>query len=109
MHYERAGDQFGAWVVAGLPLNQANFAVLPPHFVDNNSVVVAAALDVTFPAFAKVASMRGTLAHGLVSLVHHFAYVVDNLPAKYIIFGSPIFRHPLMLEALKVQLAGTTS
>ncbi|ETV95900.1 hypothetical protein H310_10938 [Aphanomyces invadans] len=52
--------------------------------------------------------MRGILAHGLDSLVHHFTYVVDNLPAKHFIFGTPIFRQPLMLEALKVQLSGTT-
>ncbi|ETV72219.1 hypothetical protein H257_12692 [Aphanomyces astaci] len=35
------------------------------------------------------------------SLVCHFDYVVDTLPAKHIVFGTPIFRQPLMLEALK--------
>ncbi|RHZ17319.1 hypothetical protein DYB37_006467, partial [Aphanomyces astaci] len=107
MHYERAGDQFVGRVVAGLPLNQANFAVLPPHFVDNNSDAVVAALDVTFPTLSKVASMRGILAHGMASLVRHFDYVVDTLPAKHIVFGTPIFRQPLMLEALKAELATT--
>ncbi|RHZ32693.1 hypothetical protein DYB31_008890 [Aphanomyces astaci] len=107
MHYERAGDQFVGRVVAELPLNQANFAVLPPHFVDNNSDAVVAALDITFPTLSKVASMRGILAHGMASLVRHFDYVVDTLPAKHIVFGTPIFRQPLMIEALKAELATT--
>ena len=43
IRYESAGDQYLGRVVAGLPLNGAVFALLPPHFVQNDDDVVYAA------------------------------------------------------------------
>ncbi|KAF0708040.1 hypothetical protein AaE_013376 [Aphanomyces astaci] len=108
MHYERAGDQFVGRVVAGLPLNNAKFAVLPPHFKDTNSAAVLGAISATFPALADVAHLRGILAHGLASLVHHSNYILDILPTKHTIFHTAPFRQPLIMVALKAELVSTT-
>ncbi|RHZ10866.1 hypothetical protein DYB31_002708 [Aphanomyces astaci] len=108
MHYERAGDQFVGRVVAGLPLNNAKFAVLPPHFKDTNSAAVLGAISATFPALADVAHLRGILAHGLASLVHHSNYILDILPTKLTIFHTAPFRQPLIMVALKAELDSTT-
>jgi hypothetical protein len=43
IRYEPAGDQYLGRVIAGLPLNGADFALLPPHFVQNDDDVVCAA------------------------------------------------------------------
>eukprot|EP00644_Phytophthora_capsici_P004202 jgi/Phyca11/109999/e_gw1.17.452.1 len=47
--YEAAGDQFLGRVVAGLPVNSAQFASLPPHFKDNNCPIVREGVISMFP------------------------------------------------------------
>ncbi|ETV78816.1 hypothetical protein H257_07646 [Aphanomyces astaci] len=50
--YEAAGDPFTGRVVAGVPINSSDFAVLPPHFRDPSATVVLSALQVVFPLLA---------------------------------------------------------
>ncbi|ETV77444.1 hypothetical protein H257_08861 [Aphanomyces astaci] len=71
MHYEKAGDQFVGRVVAGLPLNSADFAQLPPHFDSTDNPVVTSALRCMFPVLFKTGSLIGVLKLGLASIVHH--------------------------------------
>ncbi|RHY05967.1 hypothetical protein DYB25_011450 [Aphanomyces astaci] len=108
MHYERAGDQLVGRVVAGQPLNNAKFAVLPPHFKDTNSAAVLGAIKARFPALADVTHLRGIPAHGLASLEHLSNYILDIPPTKHTIFHTAPFREPLIMVALKAELVSTT-
>ncbi|ETV90024.1 hypothetical protein H310_15143 [Aphanomyces invadans] len=85
MHYEKSGDQFVGRVVAGLPLNSADFAVLPPHF-----------------------ATAGNLVLGLASIVHHADFLRTTLPSSHPVLHTAIFRDNFMISNLKA-LVRTTS
>ncbi|EGZ22322.1 hypothetical protein PHYSODRAFT_491802, partial [Phytophthora sojae] len=46
--YEAAGDQFLGRVVAGLPVNDSKFAILPPHFQDGSDKNVQLCVETMF-------------------------------------------------------------
>ena len=68
MRFEAAGDQFVGRTVAGLPLGEAGFAILPPHFVQTDDDVKAY-LRKVFPSLPTNLSYIGEFA--LASLVFH--------------------------------------
>ncbi|RHZ02057.1 hypothetical protein DYB37_013400 [Aphanomyces astaci] len=57
MHYEGAGDQFLARVMAGLPINDASFAILPPHFKMPFDSNVSSAINKVFPSLSRMVPM----------------------------------------------------
>ncbi|RHX99652.1 hypothetical protein DYB36_013962 [Aphanomyces astaci] len=69
MHYEKAGDQFVGRVVAGLPLNSAGYAQLPPHFISTDDAIVASAVRCMFPGLSKSIAIFGVLKLSLASLL----------------------------------------
>ncbi|ETV87191.1 hypothetical protein H257_02166 [Aphanomyces astaci] len=100
MHYEKAGDQFVGRVVAGLPLNSAGFAQLPPHFDATDSATVTSAVRYMFPRLSKNVALLGVLKLGLASLVFHADYLRSTLPASHAVLHTAIFRD----DELRVKL-----
>ncbi|OWZ04406.1 hypothetical protein PHMEG_00023699, partial [Phytophthora megakarya] len=81
--YEAAGDQFLGRVVAGLPVNSAQFAVLPPHFKDNSSSIVRKGVTSMLSALANDANLQLILKLYLASLVYHYDFLSSKLPIKH--------------------------
>ncbi|RHY63869.1 hypothetical protein DYB30_005634 [Aphanomyces astaci] len=109
MHYEKAGDQFVGRVVAGLPLNNADFAQLPPHFDSTDNSVVTSALRCMFPVLFKTGSLIGVLKLGLASIVHHADFLRTALPANHPVLHTAIFRDNAKMSSLKAFVRTTSA
>ncbi|RHZ12985.1 hypothetical protein DYB37_012456 [Aphanomyces astaci] len=83
MHYKGAGDQFLARVIAGLPINDASFAILPPHFNMPLDPDVSSAINKVFPSLSRVLALQIVLAFCLSSLAHHARAVEMVLPKSH--------------------------
>lgn len=103
--YERAGDQYVGRVVAGLPIDSEQFAILPPHFRERDEQVTAAIRD-CFPDAPS--SISRVLEFCLASLVYHADDLKTWLPPKHPVFSSPLFNASL-LEQLKPKVVCRTS
>ncbi|KAH9133211.1 hypothetical protein AeRB84_020668 [Aphanomyces euteiches] len=99
--YESAGDQFAGRVVAGLPVNSANFSVLPPHFPNPDDPVVVEALKVVFPSLHALFHLQGVLRLCLASIVYHHEFLVSTLPSTHALLSSTLFRNNSILQRLK--------
>jgi hypothetical protein len=102
--YEAAGDQYVGRVVSGLSLLQAEFATLPPHFVQMDECVKRA-LVLCFPDLnrgnKKMRKMEKVAEMSLASLVYHSDFLRQTLPDKHILFESILFREYNLLIQLK--------
>ena len=108
--YEGAGDQFTGRVVAGLPVNSASFAVLPPHFNDQNESVVQNSLILMFPNLASTEHLIPVLRLVLASLVFHFDFLLNSLPKNHSLLYTPLFRDGTMRHELaKLLISGVSS
>lgn len=93
VRFEKAGDQFVGRTVAGLPLDSAAFAVLPPHF-GPACPALEAALEATFvPHLRAIPHLQPVLRHCLASMLYHAAWLLDVLPAE-----SPIRALPVLVN-----------
>ncbi|ETW03689.1 hypothetical protein H310_05075 [Aphanomyces invadans] len=108
MHYEKAGDQFVGRTVAGLPLNKADFAVLPPHFTSNSDATVDDTVMLLFPVLSAVPKFVPMLRLFLASLVQHSGWLKSHLPPKHALLHTALFADPSRLERL-VPLVATAS
>jgi hypothetical protein len=91
---QKAGDQYCGRVVAGLPISQAEFAILPPHFPQQaNRNVIVDAINACFPGFPS--SMALVLEHCLACLVWHSDFLKKEMPQ-----AAPLFQTG-QLEKLK--------
>ncbi len=98
LRYEAAGDQFVGRTVAGLPLDKAEFAILPPFFrqrTDRISTAIALAFPSPPPGLQKE-----ILEMCLASVVYHRAYLKNTLPATHPLFQTALFRDPELLSLL---------
>jgi hypothetical protein len=100
IRYEAAGDQFVGRTVAGLPLDNPNFATLPPFFENGaEDPLVAQALRIHFPdlppGLARIAEFT------LASLVYHSDYLRRVMHPRHRVFTAPLFADPGMLPGLK--------
>ncbi|RHY45322.1 hypothetical protein DYB30_012729 [Aphanomyces astaci] len=84
MHYEGAGDQFLGRVMAGLPINDASFAILPPHFKMPFDSDVSSAINKVFPSLSRALEML--------------------IPKSHPIFYSRVFTDVDMVPMLKARL-----
>jgi hypothetical protein len=109
IRYECAGDQYLDRVVAGLPLNSAKFACLPPHFINNNDERVCAAVSKMFPALYGVINLQDILKLCLASLVYHSQYLAEILPSDHQLNFTYITRNPDQMNHLGQQLASDSS
>ncbi len=100
--YERAGDQYVGRTVAGLPIQAAEFSILPPQW----SASAAAQLeDVMACCFPRLPSQFSALFQNtLASVVHHVDWLRDNLPAKHPLFATRLFSS-FDVSALKKHVA----
>ncbi len=88
VRFERAGDQYVGRILAGLNVNTADFALLPPFFSNaDDSVMVA--LDNCFPNCP--ARMQSILLFALASVVHHQDFLREVLPRDHPVFSTPAF------------------
>ena len=98
--FENAGDQFTGRVVAGLPVNHSNFAILPPHFDSSDDVKLNLYLSIMFPTLCGIDYMRGVSRLVLASLVFHYDYLVKTLPGNHALLNTPLFADPDMKNYL---------
>jgi hypothetical protein len=66
-----AGDQFVGRTVAGLPIDDANFAIMPPMF--HGRSVMQNLLEVCFPSLPQNILHIGEFA--LAALIFHWEYI----------------------------------
>ncbi|OQR82248.1 hypothetical protein ACHHYP_16331 [Achlya hypogyna] len=109
MQYEKTGDQFIGRDVAGLPLNQSAFSVLPPHFPNNHVAAVEVAVPLVFPSLNSVTSISGVLRHCLASLVFHDDYLVAPLPPTHALLSRALFRSSTFLTDFISHIQTTSS
>ncbi|KAG6946968.1 hypothetical protein JG687_00016401 [Phytophthora cactorum] len=100
IRYESAGYQYLGRVVAGLPLNQAEFAALPPHFGDNNAQCVDSSVTEMFPGLKDTSTLQDILKLCIASLVHHHDHLKEILPTSHPLLSSYLFRHPEVMTQL---------
>ncbi|KAH9139324.1 hypothetical protein AeRB84_016405 [Aphanomyces euteiches] len=91
--YEAAGDQFTGRVVAGLPVNSAQFAILPPHFSNSNHPAVINMLRLMFPNLTTMSHLYSVIRLILASLVYHHDFLVEILPPQHALLSSALFRN----------------
>ena len=73
-------------ILAGLPVQTANFAWLPPHFSDPTAEAVTSAVAHVFP---HIASRMAGVAHMLLaSMVYNYDTVIMRLPEEHWLRGT---------------------
>ena len=86
------GDCVVGRIIAGLPVQDANFSVLPPHFRDEADEGVSGAVKKCFPNAPP--NLAPVLLLCLASLVFHKEYLRNNLHQKHPLFSTPLFSDP---------------
>ena len=79
LRYEAAGDQYVGRTFTGLPIQSANFAILPPFFKCGVTDEISEAIKVAFPNLPLSCNRVGEFA--LASLVFHRNWLHSTLPA----------------------------
>jgi len=102
--YESAGDQFLGRVIAGLPLNSARFAALPPHYASPAGPIVNENVARVFPGLANDDDLRPLLRLCLASLAYHGDYLRRELPSSHTLLSTTLFRDTMTMERLQHQL-----
>jgi len=102
---EGASDQFLGRTVAGLPIHQPEFAILPPHFPDNaNANVIAATKEQFSVLWESYPHFRGNLIMCVASLVYHVEHLREGmgLSADLVaqLFATPVLADKPRLERL---------
>lgn len=88
-------------IAAGLRVADAEFAILPPHFV-NMSVLLESELMAIFPHYSSYpATFLPCLPFLLASVVHHASYIRETYPSQHPIFRSALFQTPALFEKFK--------
>lgn len=84
-------DQFVGRVVAGLPLQRAEFAVLPPHF-DDDYVVSEEKVNGWLLNYAHFPEcFKSCVPYLLASLVYHYQFLQEHLPSNHRLRRSSIW------------------
>ena len=97
------GDQFVGRAATGLSLNDANFAVLPPHFdVSDGPPLTLEDWEDILPGYVSFypQSFRVALGYLLASLVYHREWLRTNLPINH-----PLFLTRVMTSGILNRLA----
>lgn len=101
VRYEAAGDMYVGRTVSGLPMNKAEFALLPPYFHDGdeNMDIVSNAITLMYPQLPP--NLYQVAEYCLASLVYHAQFIMTWMPANHAIFETAIFRDSTLMSALK--------
>lgn len=100
LKYAAAGDQYVGRVAAGLPLDSANFAILPPFFEDTNHPAVVRGLELAF-GHLKGHVSRFVLVHLLASIIYHYKFIVDTFKKGSRALNATIFMDNILLCQLQ--------
>lgn len=92
------GDRYVGRTVAGLPIDRAEFASLPPHFPDFSDEAVRFGVATVFPGLP--ARLYKVATFFLASLVCHAEYLRSTVSATHPIHHTPLFKDPALLQAL---------
>jgi hypothetical protein len=109
IRFENASDCFLGRVIAGLPIQDKSFSILPPYF--QNASNASTFLACLFPSLCKNVMGKydfridpNILLFSLASVVYHESYLKKNLRNDHPLFNSALFRDPSILEKLKVDV-----
>lgn len=97
-HPDPATDQYIGRLVSGLPIHSADFAVLPPFFM-NKPPEVERAIDICFPGLPS--HLREVGEYCLASLLWHADSLLRDLPAQHPLRSTTLFRHSDMIRQLR--------
>jgi hypothetical protein len=97
--FSAAGDQFVGRVVCGLPINGAEFGILPPYFTDGDASIVCEAIATFFPGVPD--TFRQVCKFVLASLVYHHTYLQETLPSQHILRQTAFFADARLVTMLK--------
>jgi hypothetical protein len=98
MRYEAAGDMYVGRTVSGLPINDASFALLPPHFSEEDTDIDNA-LAMIYPRLP--GHLRYIVTYCLASLVYHREYLENTIHSGHALRASPIFTNNELYRSLK--------
>jgi hypothetical protein len=96
--YDSAGDHHVGRTLSGLPVHDAKFSTVGPHFNSSNPIVDQYA-KMFFPH--SPIEMRHVCHWFLASLVYHFDYLNDKLAANHTIRSGILFQDPSVVPELK--------
>lgn len=104
--FERAMDQFAGRVVVGLPEDDVEFALLPPHFevVDD---FIRSCTKLTFNNLPE--ELMYVAEFCLASLVFHEKWLDDNLPKNHRLRLNPLFADKIYRQLKSRVLVSTKS
>lgn len=91
---EKAGDQFIGRTVAGLPIYEPEFAVLPPLWDEKNAESVLACkqvMEVCFKWDALPVSLQAVCRNAVASVVYHVTWLREKLPSSHSLFSTRLF------------------
>lgn len=98
LRYQSAGDHYVGRMVCGLPVNNAEFALLPPHFEVLDDEIISM-VNTCFPNLPR--NLFPVALHGLASLLFHVAYLIQNMPNDHLLFSTAIFTDLDKMQALR--------
>ena len=100
--YQKASDQYVGRVVAGLPLYEADFAVLPPHFDSSCSDAVDDTIRQCFShGLLSRPRMLPVLMMCLASLVYHSDWLRETVGVGSALFQTRLFTDATLIPRLK--------
>lgn len=98
IRYEAAGDMHVGRTVAGLPLNHAKFALMPPRFREDATPEqreqIRTVLHTVMPNLPPSLQLVAEMA--LASVVYHRDFGRNNMPLKHRLLQSPLFAQGLV-------------
>lgn len=97
IRYEAAGDMFVGRTLAGLPADQAEFAILPPFFMTRNEII-GTTIKACFPKLPE--NCLEVAEYLLASLVYHKDFLLNSLPKKHRLFTTYLFINRDLLDSL---------
>jgi hypothetical protein len=103
LRFERAGDQHVGRVVAGLPQDSPDFALLPPHLLRADAWTDSV-LHEAFPTLTKIERLKPVLYLCLASVCHHYEFLNQHLHAKHQARNSCIFTRPDIAAGVRERL-----
>lgn len=87
LKYQPAGDMHVGRTVCGLPIEQKEFGILPPHFLEDYDITKYVKLCMpTIPE-----SLLYVAKNCLASVVYHSRFLRETLPHNHRVFSSPLF------------------
>lgn len=102
LRYDAAGDQYVGRTLSGLPQGSPEFAILPPFFPVRDEFIDES-IAVAFPSLPPSLHRVGEFL--LATLVYHRNYLRGTLPARHLVFSSPLFNDSQRLEQLAQRVA----